>query len=408
MVPLRAPLGHYASHHLLGVAARVNFKLLDHPLLRFLEAIHTAVWLVSIGTAALAAAFALFKGIPPTWVVVAALATLVAFFISGQLLYWHFGYQPLRDAAIAVYSELKDTTGVGAFAKGYGASDDEVLDEVATAISMEVPIFGKQPPSTKVEQLQPAVFAQGHFVGGGAAFHLHGQQAPAYTSLSLHPRDVRAARGRISGNWQQVANAKPHTPGGKGWGARLHGDRPLLEVVGWLASIGAFVIGAWALFREPTPSPRSADSVSLTAREGAKASAPNDSKQSASSMKEPASAKSGATNALAEAIDAARQISALSDRDKELARLSKVGIERGDYAAALQAASHISSMASKDRALDLINCYAAYVGGDMGAAKSAIAMARSAAARDIMRKRISDVASTTAGQAPNDAPCPAL
>ncbi len=110
-------------------------------------------------------------------------------------------YCPLPVAATRVYSALKNSTGVGAFSARVWRQSEHVLNEVATAIAQEVPIFGKQAPSTNLERLPERIFPQGGIVDGGRRFRRHGLQATVYADLTVRRVDVGRAIRAIRKNW---------------------------------------------------------------------------------------------------------------------------------------------------------------------------------------------------------------
>ena len=88
-----------------------------------------------------------------------------------------------------------------------------MLDEVATAISMEVPVFGKEPPSLALEPISERTFKQGAILDGGRTLRKYNAEHPAYVELAIRRSDQRKALKQIEKNWNDLEKATGHTKG---------------------------------------------------------------------------------------------------------------------------------------------------------------------------------------------------
>jgi len=112
-------------------------------------------------------------------------------------------------------------------------------------------------------------------------------------------------------------------------------------------------------------------------------------------------------SSISESLVAAKQIRRVSAHDQELSRLARLATERGEYAAAIEAASEIRSHAARDAVLvDYIHCYALHA-GDKTSVDRAIEMSVRHSAEASMLLRTSRVSAEQA-DVPNHKDCKAF
>jgi hypothetical protein len=78
---------------------------------------------------------------------------------------WPFGMISLHEASRIVYEEVRVGYWGGA-AEAFGGSPDGVLDYLSIPISERTTIYGRRPPSTKMESIPRAHIKAGKFVNG--------------------------------------------------------------------------------------------------------------------------------------------------------------------------------------------------------------------------------------------------
>ena len=123
-------------------------------------------------------------------------------------------------------------------------------------------------------------------------------------------------------------------------------------------------------------------------------------------LNDQSAAANSKTSSIAEAVAVANQISGYSARSAEFERLVRLAIRRNEYGAALSA-SEIFGITKKDELLDLIHCYASFV-GDTSTAKTAFNLATGINAKNSMLIRTVRLASARPGEGSNDAQCKVL
>jgi len=104
----------------------------------------------------------------------------------------------MKDAAIRFYTEARACKSiVGEFAEKAGPSARETREEgtltwIVYFISAKVPkIFGKHPPSTEIEVIDPREFRRGGFEDSGNSFHYFGEKTPRYVGLMIRQSDLQ-------------------------------------------------------------------------------------------------------------------------------------------------------------------------------------------------------------------------
>lgn len=156
---------------------------------RSIESFHTLIWIFpSIGTALLAVLGAV-QQVPLYWLISISILVWAALIYLFEKLYWQFGFCPMQVAALKTYEDLKHL-GVGSFAKGFDKSGKDVLNEVAMALALEMPVYGCEPPSTKLEQMPERIFTQGNFHDDGKTFYKFDDEHPEFVGICVRRIDL--------------------------------------------------------------------------------------------------------------------------------------------------------------------------------------------------------------------------
>jgi hypothetical protein len=112
----------------------------------------------------------------------------------------------MPEAAARAYGELRanDSSWANAadtFAQ-YGVKERIYF---AGALSGEIPICGKHPPSPLHEVIAPGEFKRGLFKDDGATFHYHDEQSPRYVEIAVKYRDLSKAIEQMRDRLKDVA-----------------------------------------------------------------------------------------------------------------------------------------------------------------------------------------------------------
>ena len=123
-------------------------------------------------------------------------ATCLIYAISGSAIIpgWRI---PLRQAAQRAYEALRNTEH-GRMADSFqNEGPDGPLSYFAIAISREVPVYGKFPPSTRYEVIPEIEFRRCTFEHGGEALKRFQGDTPLYVDLTVTRLGLRKAIKRL-------------------------------------------------------------------------------------------------------------------------------------------------------------------------------------------------------------------
>jgi hypothetical protein len=154
-----------------------------------------------------------FFGLTPALIVTAVLAivgfaskipvfylvigVIVVFASSVYLTRWlivRIGAISLNDGARIAYEQLRGTVWAAAAERlRVDSSPNGILDYIATGISAEVPVFGKFPPSTKLERIPSLQLKSGSIKDGGRILQLRDQHNTQIVELTVRKSDLRKA-----------------------------------------------------------------------------------------------------------------------------------------------------------------------------------------------------------------------
>ena len=102
-------------------------------------------------------------------------------------------YVPLSEAARSLYADLREYDNQHAQiinAESLSNEPDGVLIYFAAIISAHTEVFGKRPPSTKLEKLAQEETNRGRFINSGDGFVYHGKDKPAYIDMAVHSNSL--------------------------------------------------------------------------------------------------------------------------------------------------------------------------------------------------------------------------
>ena len=103
---------------------------------------------------------------------------------------------PLRKAAEILYSEARAQDSVWADAAermSLDRSPDGILCYIAEVIKQDTPIYGRRPPSTHVEQLDPLQLKYSIVTNGAREMHFRDKTKAVFASLEVDSKELRRA-----------------------------------------------------------------------------------------------------------------------------------------------------------------------------------------------------------------------
>jgi hypothetical protein len=105
-------------------------------------------------------------------------------------------YMPLSEAAQIAYEELRacgNSAHVTMAERDSTATTEEILQYFSIAISKEVNVFGKHPPSTKLERLDRSeIDRKGILCDGGDTFKYYAQDKAKYVDIAIKRVDLES------------------------------------------------------------------------------------------------------------------------------------------------------------------------------------------------------------------------
>lgn len=127
------------------------------------------------------ASYAYLKNLQPAYILV----TVVALFLLGYFTR-AFGHISLTEGSRKAYTDLRGTIwGTAAERLNADQTPEGILNYMAIALTDKLPVFGKFPPSDKLELIDHKEFTRGSTLGGGSIVKRFGQQHPHITELTI-------------------------------------------------------------------------------------------------------------------------------------------------------------------------------------------------------------------------------
>ena len=116
-----------------------------------------------------------------------------------RLLRWN-GRISLREAAHIIYTEARATDSVWAYAaerRTGGTSPDDILNFICKVMARDTPFFGKRPPSTHLERLEPMQLKNGTVIAGGRELQMRDETRALFTDLEVETKQLRRALDKV-------------------------------------------------------------------------------------------------------------------------------------------------------------------------------------------------------------------
>lgn len=118
-------------------------------------------------------------------------------------------FVPMPEAAARAYGELRVAKSSWAKAADFfaqqGVRDVKERIYIAGALSGEIPIYGKHPPSSIYEIIDSDEFKRGSFEEDGATFHYDGERNPRYIEIAVKNDDLSKAIEQMRDRLKDVA-----------------------------------------------------------------------------------------------------------------------------------------------------------------------------------------------------------
>jgi len=157
---------------------------------RWLEGIHTIEWLYSLAPSVAVGAVGLFTGVQLYWILLGIPLMAAALLFLGEKIFGKIGFMPLSEAARVAFEELPDTIWRVA-ATRWEDTPEGRLDWVATRLSLDIPIYGRVPPSQRLELIPKQEIRSGSISEGATSLQHWGDAVPSYVDLAIKRRDLR-------------------------------------------------------------------------------------------------------------------------------------------------------------------------------------------------------------------------
>lgn len=106
------------------------------------------------------------------------------------------GRVPLRKAAEILYSEARAQDSIWAHAAerlSIDRSPDGILCYIAEVIKQDTTFYGKRPPSTRIEKLDPLQLKYGSVKNGAREVHMRDSAKSVFTDLEVDIKELRRA-----------------------------------------------------------------------------------------------------------------------------------------------------------------------------------------------------------------------
>ena len=140
------------------------------------------------------AAFGWLSNIPTFYLIVCALVVFALMLYITRALIIRIGAISLGEGARRAYEELRGTLwGNAAERLRVNSSPNGILDYIATGITLDIPVFGKFSPSTKLERIPSRMLKSGSIEDGGKVLQLRDQHQSQIIDLTVNKRDLQKA-----------------------------------------------------------------------------------------------------------------------------------------------------------------------------------------------------------------------
>jgi hypothetical protein len=128
------------------------------------------------------------------WIVIATPVVFATTLFLTLQIAPRIGTLSLREGARRAYEELRGTLWATAAERlAVDKTPDGILDYLGTGISAEIPIFGKYPPSTRLERIKDFDLKAGSIARGATVLQLRDARRTEVVDLTIRKSDFRKA-----------------------------------------------------------------------------------------------------------------------------------------------------------------------------------------------------------------------
>ena len=159
---------------------------------RWLEGLHTTVWLYTLFPAAVVASIGALSGIQLFWVLVGTSVVAAASLYLAQYFTRNVGWFGMAEASAYAFGKLENTV-IAALVVRNNHNQERRLELMASYLAHNAPFYGKIPPSQERRLIDPDELKRGSFYEGGAAFRYTSDTHNKYIGLEMRKRDVEVA-----------------------------------------------------------------------------------------------------------------------------------------------------------------------------------------------------------------------
>jgi hypothetical protein len=134
------------------------------------------------------------SNIPVFYLVTGSILVFAASLYLTRELIVRIGAISLAEGARIAYEQLRGTLWASAAEKlRVNSTPEGILDYLGTGITLEIPVFGKYPPSTKFERVKLHELKSGSIEEGASVLQLRDQHRSQITDLTIRKADLRKA-----------------------------------------------------------------------------------------------------------------------------------------------------------------------------------------------------------------------
>ncbi len=146
------------------------------------------------------------SSIPVFYLSVGSILVFAASLYLTQELIVRIGAISLAEGARVAYEQLRGTLWASAAERlRVDSTPEGILDYIATGITLEIPVFGKYPPSTKLERVKDRELKSGSIEGGASILQLRDQHHSLITELTIRKSDLRKVIRQMKKEGQEPA-----------------------------------------------------------------------------------------------------------------------------------------------------------------------------------------------------------
>lgn len=132
--------------------------------------------------------------VPVFYFLVASVVVFAGVLYLARQLILRIGTISLAEGARIAYEQLRGTLWATAAERlRVDSTPEGILNYLATGLTIEIPVFGKYPPSTRLERIKTSDLKSGSIEGGATVLQLTDHHHTQITDLTVRKKDIRKA-----------------------------------------------------------------------------------------------------------------------------------------------------------------------------------------------------------------------